>query len=284
MTSLPLAFKCNTISLDSQPVQLIPQSLCHSYFPEAATQEMLDLWRPMLCPFNSNTMLATMETLECFLPLSLPPEKAHLGYQLWFHEFMDLWDACHNAPIWEGEMMWLMARLANRNIGYIDWEPYIPLMFTRFLRSLSLPVVYKQTHATKHHKLDCGAMAEWIVAVLGGGSSAQKYLNKFMKTLESYFHPANFGHWLLKLKDFLRKLPYCFVLRVNFERYKKTWETQVPDSHKLTEEDITSFVESVQPVAMQAMFSKLGATDVIHALQHLATLRPSLIIPQVIER
>nr|CAD7425108.1 unnamed protein product [Timema monikensis] len=255
-----------------------------SYFPEAATQEMLDLWRPMLCPFNSNTMLATMETLECFLPLSLPPEKAHLGYQLWFHEFMDLWGACHNAPIWEGEMMWLMARLANRNIGYIDWEPYIPLMFTRFLRSLSLPVVYKQTHATKHHKLNSGAMAKWIVAVLGGGSSAQKYLNKFMKTLESYFHPANFGHWLLKLKDFLRKLPYCFVLRVNFERYKKTWETQVPDSHKLTEDDITSFVESVQPVAMQAMFSKLGATDVIHALQHLATLRPSLIIPKVIER
>nr|CAD7394947.1 unnamed protein product [Timema cristinae] len=287
MTSLPMAVKGNTISLDPQPEQLIPQVskfIFSNYFPEAATQEMLDLWRPMLCPFNSNTMLATMETLECFLPLSLPPEKAHLGYQLWFHEFMDLWGACHNAPIWEGEMMWLMARLANRNIGYIDWEPYIPLMFTRFLRSLSLPVVYKQTHATKHHKLNSGAMAKWIVAVLGGGSSAQKYLNKFMKTLESYFHPANFGHWLLKLKDFLRKLPYCFVLRVNFERYKKTWETQVPDSHKLTEDDITSFVESVQPVAMQAMFSKLGATDVIHALQHLATLRPSLIIPQVIER
>jgi hypothetical protein len=69
------------------------------------------------------------------------------------------------------------------------------------------------------------------------------------------------------------------------ERYKKlTWETRVPDSHRLTEEDITNFVESIKPVAMQAMFSKMGLIEVSQAFQHLATLRPAIIIPQIIER
>lgn len=49
----------------------------------------------------------------------------------------------------------------------------------------------------------------------GGGSTAQKYLDKFMKAIESYFHPANFGRWLVKLKDLLRKLPHCFIQRLH---------------------------------------------------------------------
>ena len=113
------------------------------------------------------------------------------------------------------EIMWLIARLASCNIGYIDWEPHIPIMFTRFLRSLNLPVSYKNIQSSKHHKLDASAMALWIVSTLGGNSSAQKYLDKFMKALESYFHPANFGRWLIKLKDLLHKLPFYFVQRLH---------------------------------------------------------------------
>lgn len=69
------------------------------------------------------------------------------------------------------------------------------------------------------------------------------------------------------------------------ERYKKfTWETPVPESRKLTEEDIDRFVESMKGIAMQAVFSKVGCTDASIALQHLATLRPKVIVPALIER
>lgn len=263
-------------------------SLVHAaryYFPVSATQEILDMFRPRLCPFDSNTICSAVEMLEWFLPISLPPEKSYLGHQLWLHEFMHLWEVCHNAPAWEGHMMRLMARLARCNIGYIDWEPYIPLMFTRFLHNLKLPVFYQNVQYSKHRKLDISATALWIVSVLGGGSTAQKYLDKFMKAIESYFHPANFGCWLVKLKDLLQKLPYYFIQRLHMERYKKlTWETPVPSSHRLSEEDITNFVESIKPVAMQAMFSKMGLAEVTQAFQHLATLRPAIIIPQIVER
>ena len=58
----------------------------------------------------------------------------------------------------------------------------------------------------------------------------------------------------------------------------------MPESHKLTDDDVINFVESLKPVAMQAMFSKMGFAEVSQALQHLATLSPNLIIPQVVER
>lgn len=255
------------------------------YFSLSATKEMLDYWRPKLCPFDHDAMLETIACLEVFLPITLPPEKSELGYKLWLDELMELWKICHNAPGWEREMMSLIAHLAYNNIGYIDWEPHIPLMFSRFLRSFNLPVQYKQAYSSKKPKIDTGCISYWIVATLGGKSSTQKYLDKFMKALESYYHPANTGRWIMKLKEFLQTLPLYFIQRLHKERYKKlTWETPVPESHKLTEDDITRFVECMKPVVMTAMFTRLDSSDVSQAMQHLATLRPALIIPPLIEK
>lgn len=65
------------------------------------------------------------------------------------------------------EMMQLMAKLACNNIGHIDWEPHIPLMFTKIVRSLNLPVYYKQINSLiKPSKLDTASIAVWIVSVL----------------------------------------------------------------------------------------------------------------------
>lgn len=150
------------------------------------------MFRPRLCPFDSGAMCTTVEMLEWFLPISLPPEKSCLGHQLWFHEFMNLWEVCHNAPAWEGDILWLMARLARCNIGYIDWEPYIPLMFTRFLRSLNLPVSYKNVQSSKHHKLDPSAIALWIVSVVVSQfkplRSCYHFASASLLSLELLFH------------------------------------------------------------------------------------------------
>ncbi|XP_015178192.1 PREDICTED: proteasome activator complex subunit 4B-like [Polistes dominula] len=269
---------------------LLPRSLsslirlCRIYFPLNATQEILDEFRPMICPFNDNFM-NIFKKIEYFLPLNLPPQHHSLGHQLWFHEFMNLWNVCRNGASWEPEMMWLMATLASQNIGYIDWEPYIPLMFARFVRCFNLPVSYKQTQDMKTHKMDTLSIAIWIVSVLGNKSSAQIYLEKFLKSIETYFQPANVGKWSGKLREFLMKLPYRFILRIHKERYaKRTWETPIPDEYKLTDEDIDTFVKSMMPLAMTAMFTRLNASDPCLALQYLANMRPNLVIPQVVDR
>lgn len=92
-------------------------------------------------------------------------------------------------------------------------------------------------------------------------------------------------HVQMKLMKLLQRLPASVVRRLHRERYRKpTWQTPVPDSHKLTEEDITIFVESmIQPVLL-AMFSKTGSLDAAQALQNLALMRPELVIPPVLEK
>lgn len=54
----------------------------------------------------------------------------------------------------------------------------------------------------------------YFVIFQGNGSTAQMYLEKFLKTIETYFHPANTGQWLGKLKKLLVKLPHHFVARL----------------------------------------------------------------------
>ncbi|XP_076659583.1 proteasome activator complex subunit 4A [Halictus rubicundus] len=255
------------------------------YFPLSTTQELLDELRPTLYPLNRAPMSTNMELLEWFLPVQISPEYHSIGHELWFNEFMSLWEVCNNAPKWENDMMCLMARLASANIGYINWEPHIPLMFTRFVKCLGLPVTYNKQRTCNYHKIDTCSMAIWIVSVLGHGSSAQMYFEKFLKTIDTYIHPANTGKWLARLKDLLMKLSNHFIKRLRRERYPSpTWETPIPDEYKLTDSDIDAFVKSMTPVAMTAMFCKSGFSNVSKILYHLAIVRPSLVIPDVLEK
>ena len=52
-----------------------------SYFSVESTQEMLDEWRPLMCPFDV-TMMKAMYFCELFLPTMLPPEHHDQGFRL----------------------------------------------------------------------------------------------------------------------------------------------------------------------------------------------------------
>ncbi|XP_053094465.1 proteasome activator complex subunit 4B isoform X1 [Pangasianodon hypophthalmus] len=260
---------------------------CRLYFPESATQEMLDEWRPLLCPFDV-TMQKAISYFELFLPTIMPPEQHHKGFKLWFDELMGLWVSVQNLPSWEGNLVNLFARLANDNIGYINWDPYIPKIFTRILRSFNLPVGTSQMVVPKYltNSYDIGHVVLWISAMLGGvQNQAQKQLNGLFNSIASFYHPSNNGRWLMKLMKLLQRLPASVVRRLHRERYKKPcWITPIPSSHSLTDDNITEFVESLKQPVLMAMFSKTGSMDAAQALQNLALMRPELVIPPVLEK
>uniref|UniRef100_A0AAR2INB5 Proteasome activator Blm10 mid region domain-containing protein n=1 Tax=Pygocentrus nattereri TaxID=42514 RepID=A0AAR2INB5_PYGNA len=260
---------------------------CRPYFPESATQEMLVEWRPLLCPFDV-TMQRAIGYFELFLPTTLPPHLHHRGFKLWFKDLIDLWVTVQNLPAWEMHLVGLFARLANDNIGYIDWDPYIPKIFTRILRSLNLPVGSSQTLVSRYqtNAYDISHVATWVTALLGGpGKQAQTQLSGLFNSISSFFHPSNHGRWLMKLMKLLQRLPASVVRRLHRERYRKpTWLAPVPESHRLTEQDITDFVSSMKQSVLLAMFSKTGSLDAAQALQNLALLQPELVIPPVLEK
>lgn len=125
----------------------------------------------------------------------------------------------------------------------------------------------------------------WIVSTLGPQSSAQDHLNYLLGAIETYVHPANTGKWLEMISELLVHLVMAFERRLIDERYmKKSWIRPIPESHRLTEECITRFVNSLKNVAMQALYSRMNPNDVGKIFKVLADLRPEIIIPGVIER
>uniref|UniRef100_A0A8C2YY84 Proteasome activator subunit 4 n=1 Tax=Cyclopterus lumpus TaxID=8103 RepID=A0A8C2YY84_CYCLU len=260
---------------------------CRPYFAESATQEMLDEWRPLLCPFDV-TMQRAISYFELFLPTTLPPELHDKGFKLWFDELITLWLSVQNLPSWELHLVNLFARLANDNIGYIDWDPHISKVcflfyFQHPLRSLKRLFFSFVAHA--HVWPDIYDLTHGVYFMGGPSKQAQAQLSGLFNSITSFFHPSNHGRWLMKLMKLLQRLPASVVRRLHRERYRKpTWLTPIPESHKLTEEDITCFVKSMMQPVLLAMFSKTGSLDAAQALQNLALMRPELVIPPVLEK
>ncbi|CAK6956798.1 proteasome activator complex subunit 4B [Scomber scombrus] len=260
---------------------------CRLYFPASSTKEMLEEWRPLLCVFDM-IMQKAVSNMELFLPTIMPPEEHSQGFQLWFDELMNLWVSVQNQPSWEGHLVNLFTRLANDNIGYVDWTPYIPTIFTRILRSLNLPVGVSQMVAPRYltNSYDIGHLVLWITALLGGpGNPAQKELTCLFNSIASFYHPSNHGRWQSRLMRLLQRLPASVVRRVHRERHAApSWITLVPECQRLTDEDLQDFTRSLIGAALLAMFSKTGSTDAAYALQNLALLTPELAIPPVLEK
>jgi len=72
------------------------------FFPPEATQEMLDEWRQLQCPFDM-TMIDAFEQYSLFLPTTGSPDVITKAYSLWFPEFIDLYINLDGSGLgWEG--------------------------------------------------------------------------------------------------------------------------------------------------------------------------------------
>ncbi|KAL8607379.1 hypothetical protein ACOMHN_024404 [Nucella lapillus] len=280
-------------SLEQHGLRLLPTSIdntvkslvrkCRTYFSDESTQEMLEEWRPLLCPFDV-TVIQGLSYFELFLPTSLPPEKHHMGFKLWLQELQDMWYSFRNCPTWESSLVSLFSRLANDTIGYVDWKPHMSMIFSRILRSFNLPVGSRHiSYSRGNHCYEVNTVAQWITAMMGDGDLALQHIQKLFRALHSYFHPSNTGRWSLRLSSFLQTLPFLVVKRLHRERYRKpSWVTPIPDSHKLGEEEITQFVETLKPEVFTAMFGRWVSQDT--AIRNLAALRAEIIVPPLLEK
>ncbi|XP_059053279.1 proteasome activator complex subunit 4-like [Achroia grisella] len=254
------------------------------YFEPEATKEILEEFLPQIRLWSSGSLLGQLVT---FLPVAIPPDRAADGHLLWFDQLMTLWDTCYNSQCDIAELMTVFAGLTKRNPGAVDWTPYVAAMFTRFLHALNLPVSYKDMQFTRNHSLEMKQVARWIVWAINPDGVVLKHLRSFLAGVESYLHSANSGRWSYKLRDLLRKLAREFLNRVRREREKRfteSWENQTPESFKLRDEDITEFVNILLGPTVQAVYSRSGSLDIFMALQNLATLRPNIVVPPLLEK
>lgn len=261
--------------------------LARPHFPVEATQEMLDEWRPMLCPFSVSIQKA-VTYLNLFLPTTLPPEHHNRGFKLWFDEVMQMWmsgKVC--VTTYESKFTLLLSRLSSDCMGFIDWEPYIPKIFNHFKTSLNLTAGLSRPQLRRpNDPIDIEPCVQWMVYMISESNSCLDHINKLFKAIESFYHPSNTDRrWHSKLQQFLYKLPATYVKRLYRERFKKNiWSRRIPEGYKLTEEQTTKFVDSLMPVVLTSMFNQLGISSAAVAFRDLSVLRPERVIPPILDR
>jgi len=105
-----------------------------------ATQEILDEFRPWLCPFDTSFEDA-MYFFDLFLPVNLPSNLHNQGFKcafafldflrviyrsmfrLWLSEFLGIWESVCNNPDWEEVSIFIdyVYRYLRR---FLEHDPY----------------------------------------------------------------------------------------------------------------------------------------------------------------
>ena len=184
-------------------------------------------------------------------------------------------------------MLRLYSRLAGHRVGQVDWDKYMPELYTRFMASFNLPVTYGGSGVHIKHGISgsscLGSITKWIVSTLGGRSSSQTHLSSLLGAIQSYYHPANSNNSSELLHVLISGLCTYFVDRVHLERHNKKWVTKIPPDKRLTNQDIDMFVMSVKPIAFLVLYNSYE-DEARSVFQSLALLSPSIIIPPLLDR
>ena len=107
-------------------------------------------WRPLFDLYEFRRTPAqrsevSMSTATRYFSLFLPTTKdipSTQSWELWLPLFHSYWQTWGNSPAWEVDLLRLYSRLATHRVGQVDWERYMPDLYTRFMASFNLPVTY----------------------------------------------------------------------------------------------------------------------------------------------
>lgn len=178
------------------------------------------------------------------------------------------------------------------------------LIFTAILRLLDIPVSqvtspYSSTvdlyaglsialerdsrkHPVIHH------IARWIVMSLtpkcnDAEESILTKLEGLISAVETFFHPSNTGAWTKTLSQLIFYLADFFVMRWNREQ---SGEMLTSESKRLDPAIRRRFVLCLRGVTFTGIFAKSGTaiSYALSALQSLAYLEPTLILPGALQR
>ncbi|CAK9321738.1 unnamed protein product [Citrullus colocynthis] len=267
---------------------------CRRFFPAGSAAEIWAEFRSMLENPWHNSSFEGSGFVRLFLPTNL--DNQDFFSHNWIEECMKYWDSIPNCQFWNSQWAAIIARVV-KNYSFIDWECFLPTLFTRFLNMFEVPVangsgsypfsvdVPRNTRFLFSNKMGTPskAIAKSIVYLLKPGSSAQLHLEKLVNLLEQYYHPSNGGRWTYVLERFLLHLVITFRKRLQAEQ--KADENNQNKLY-LGPSERKSFVNTILKLIDRGQYSKnehLSET-VAAATSILSYVEPSLVLPFVASR
>ncbi|XP_043688244.1 proteasome activator subunit 4 [Telopea speciosissima] len=268
---------------------------CRKFFPSGSAAEIWSEFRSLLENPWHNSSFEGAGFVRLFLPTNL--DNQDFFTHDWIKQCMDLWDSIPNCQFWDSQWAAVIA-LCIKNHNFINWESFLPVLFTRYLNMFEVPVangrgsypfsvdVPRNTRFLFSNKavIPAKAIAKSIVYLLKPGSSAQEYFEKLVNLLEQYYHPSNGGHWSYSLERFLRYLVITFQKRLTHEQQNMDEKRQA--ELYLGSSERASFVKVLLKLIDRGQYSKNEslAETVAAATSVLSYVEPSLVLPFIASR
>ncbi|XP_050236349.1 proteasome activator subunit 4 [Mercurialis annua] len=268
---------------------------CRRFFPPGSACEIWSEFMSLLeNPWHNSTFEGS-GFVRLFLPTNLDNQDFYTDD--WVRKSLELWDSIPNCQFWNSQWAAVIARVI-KNCNSINWEGFLPTLFTRYLNMFEVPVangsgsypfsvdVPRNTRFLFSNKTvtPAKAIAKSIVYLLKPGSSAQEHFEKLVDLLEQYYHPSNGGRWTYPLERFLLYLVITFQKRLQNEQ-------QSTDDNRQAELYLgglerTNFVNVLLKLIDRGQYSKnehLSET-VAATTSILSYVEPSLVLPFIASR
>ncbi|CAN1354111.1 Proteasome activator subunit 4 [Linum perenne] len=276
---------------------------CRRFFPAGSAAEIWSEFSSLLENPWHNSSFEGSGFVRLFLPTNLDNQDFYTSD--WVRKSMDLWDSMPNCQFWNSQWAAVIARVI-KNYDFIDWECFLPTLFTRFLNMFEVPVangsgsypfpvdVPRNTRFLFSNKTVTPTKAiaksivrltvlSHIVYLLKPGSSTEKYFEKLVDLLEQYYHPSNGGRWTYSLERFLLYLVVAFQKRLQHEQLNKD---NIQAHLCLGRSERIAFVNILLKLIDRGQYSKnehLSET-VAAATSILSYVEPSLVLPFLASR
>ncbi|XP_030548961.2 LOW QUALITY PROTEIN: proteasome activator subunit 4 [Rhodamnia argentea] len=268
---------------------------CRRFFPPGSA---LEIWSEFKCLLENpwhNSSFEGSGFVRLFLPTNM--DNQEFFSMEWIKMCINLWDAVPNSQFWNSQWAAIIARVI-KNYNFVDWEPFLPALFARYLNMFEVPVAngsasypfsvdvprYTRFLFPNKTTTPAKAIAKAIVYSLKPGSSAQEHLEKLINILEQYYHPSNGGRWTYSLERFLFYMVVTFQKRLHCEQ--QNLDDQGAIELALGKPDRKSFVSAMLRLVDRGQYSKSEnlSETVAAATSILSYVEPSLVLPFLASR
>ncbi|KAJ6770850.1 PROTEASOME ACTIVATOR COMPLEX SUBUNIT 4 [Salix purpurea] len=268
---------------------------CRRFFPAGSALEIWNEFSSLLENPWHNSSFEGSGFLRLFLPTNL--ENQDFYTDTWVKKSLNVWDSIPNSQFWNSQWAAIIARVI-KNYDFIDWECFLPMLFSRYLNMFEVPVAngsasypysvdvprYTRFLFSNKTSTPAKAIAKSIVYLLKPGGAAQEHFEKLGNLLEQYYHPSNGGRWTYSLERFLFHLVIMFQKRLL--REQKITDKNRQAEMFLGRSERTYFVSVLLKLIDRGQYSKdehLSET-VAAATSILSYVEPTLVLPFLASR
>uniref|UniRef100_A0A0N4ZRB1 Proteasome activator complex subunit 4 n=1 Tax=Parastrongyloides trichosuri TaxID=131310 RepID=A0A0N4ZRB1_PARTI len=254
-------------------------------FPLSATKEIVNELRTYFYPFDS-TMEYAIKMMTVFVPRRMTFEEHSIyGAKLWFDEVWKWYNLSDHNHVWDGLCVQMFSSLAKNCCGFVNWEDKYDIIMSKSLRNLDITFGNNReiSLTDDNSNTSLRQLATWFIYMLGGKNDGfQNYLSQLFISLESYFHPSNYGDHVESLAIFVGDLTTEMCTRIHYERYSAKPINTLKEM-LLTDIQIEKFVRTIMQAMKWLVFSKCETDIIPNTIKMLCDISPGIVLPFILK-